>query len=274
MADFKKYFLDFEGLEEYDRLIKLYIDGIQDGNNGELANIKADLATLMAGADTEGSVDQKVKDAVDALDEKLTEDLTALDEREAADKEELEGAISDLDEKVDQAVEDLEGKIEEDVEAAVQKIIDGASDAFDTLKEVEEWIQNDETGTAALINRVAANEEAIEALQQKDEDLKEYIDAQDKDYFDSILSIEELKIASLFSVTQAADKTAAEVIADVPAGGAVKLTANQEIGEDLVIDKPMYIDANGSTFTGTVTIPADVDVIIENATFSNPVVVA
>ena len=32
--------------------------------------------------------------------------------------------------------------------------------------------------------------------------------------------------------------------------------------------------ANGSTFSGTVTVPADIDVIIENANFANPVVVA
>lgn len=57
------------------------------------------------------------------------------------------------------------------------------------------------------------------------------------------------------------------------ARSALKLTANQEITEDLVIDKSCYIDANGSTFSGTVTVPANIDVIIENANFANPVVV-
>ena len=46
------------------------------------------------------------------------------------------------------------------------------------------------------------------------------------------------------------------------------------IVNDLTISKPCYINANGSTFTGTVTIPKEVEVIIENATFSNPVIVA
>ena len=58
------------------------------------------------------------------------------------------------------------------------------------------------------------------------------------------------------------------------ARSALKLTADQKITEDLVIDKSCYIDANGSTFSGTVTVPANIDVIIENANFANPVVVA
>lgn len=44
-------------------------------------------------------------------------------------------------------------------------LIDGAPEQFDTLKEISDWIANDETGTAALINRVSTNETNIKDLQ-------------------------------------------------------------------------------------------------------------
>ena len=39
--------------------------------------------------------------------------------------------------------------------------MDGAPDTFNTLKEIADWIANDETGTAALIARVAALEALV-----------------------------------------------------------------------------------------------------------------
>ena len=97
-----------------------------------------------------------------------------------------------------------------------------------------------------------------------------YADAQ----YASISRVEEVQIASLFPVKQAANQTAVEAIAAVEEGRAVKLNAGQTIAENVAIEKSCYIDANGSTFTGTVTVPVNADVIIENATFAQPVVVA
>ena len=47
------------------------------------------------------------------------------------------------------------------------KVEEVADAAIDTLKEIQEWIANDETGTAALIGRVSANETAISTLNGK-----------------------------------------------------------------------------------------------------------
>ena len=40
--------------------------------------------------------------------------------------------------------------------AAVDAIVDGASESFDTLKEIADWIANDQTGAAKMANDIAA----------------------------------------------------------------------------------------------------------------------
>lgn len=181
-----------------------------------------------------------------------------------------------LDEKVTLLDGDVgtEGSIKNSVQKAVNDLVNNAPEALDTLKEIADWIAEDETGTVELINRVSTNEEAIEALQNKDKELKEYIDEQDNKFFNLINSIDKLKIAGLFSVEQDADTSAAVAIAQLDDGAAIVLTENQVITDNIAISKSCYINANGSTFEGTVTVPAGVDVVIENATFTKPVVVA
>lgn len=229
MADLKQ-FLDFPGLAEYDKLIKEYI---KTGSTDEIDKIILELAEI---AEKDNEQDEQITSINQALAVLNSDDTVA----------------GSVDAKVKKAIDDLVAQ---------------APETFDTLKEIADWISEDETGTAALINRVAANEEKIE-------DLREYVDAQDKAYFDSIISIEDLKIASLFPVKQAAGVSAVEAIAAVEEGKALQLQPEQTIAEDLTIDKSCYIDANGATFEGTVTVPANAEVIIENATFSKPVVVA
>lgn len=228
MAFDKKLYLDFEGLEQYDALIKEYVRS-QTG---------------------------------DSTDKTLTE-LAKLGEVVDANTAALEVLNGEGEGSVKKAVDD-----------AITALVGGAPEALDTLKELADWIAEDETASAALVGRVTANEEAIAALQAADEDMKEYVDTHDVEVYDSIQSIASLKIVSLFPAKQAADTDAADAIAALGEGEALELLPNQEITENVVIEKSCYIDANGSTFAGTVTIPADADVMIENATFANPVVVA
>lgn len=224
MAFDKKLFLDFEGLAQYDELIKAYIKN----ESNESAKDLAELAEIV----------EANKEAIEVLNG--------------------EG----------------EGSVAKAVDDAVKALVDNAPEALDTLKELADWVANDTTASAKLIDRVISNEEAIEALQKEDEDLKEYIDKQDLSVYDSIQSIAKLSIVSLFPNAQGEDESASEAIASLGEGEALMLNADQTIDEDIVITKPCYIDANGSTFAGTVTVPADVDVVIANAVFANPVVVA
>lgn len=62
---------------------------------------------------------------------------------------------------VDKEIADRKSAIEAEVKArndaiekAVQALIGGAPETFDTLKEISDWIKSDESGTAALITRV------------------------------------------------------------------------------------------------------------------------
>lgn len=237
MSLVNKYFLDFPGLAEYDRLIKEYI---KTGSTDEI--------------------------------EKILDELVKIAEKDKAQDENLE--VLNKAVEILNGDKDVEGSVDQKINSAVADLINGAPEALDTLKEIADWIADDETGTTALVNRVTKNEEDIEALQEADVELKNYIDEQDKAYFDAIVSIEDLQIASLFPVNQIEGQSVAETLASLPEGRAVKLNPNQIVFDNLTVSKDCYIDANGATFTGTVTIPKDSNVIIENATFSNPVVVA
>lgn len=241
MAMEKKLFLDFPGLATYDELIKEYIKSkatdVSENALEELAKLAAQVKELEEG---------KVQDNIDAI-------------------EILNGD------------KDVEGSVDQKIDKAITDLVDGAPEALDTLKEIAQWIAEDEVGVTALVDRVKKNEDDIEALTEKHDketaDLKAYVDTQDEYYWNHIGSIEDLKIVSLFAVEQG-EETAAAAIAGLEAGKAVKLAANQNISDNIIITKDCYIDANGSTFSGTVTVPADANVVIENATFANPVVVA
>ena len=51
---------------------------------------------------------------------------------------------------------------------AVATVVDSAPEAMNTLKEVADWIANDESGAAAMANRITANETAINAINHAD----------------------------------------------------------------------------------------------------------
>lgn len=161
----------------------------------------------------------------------------------------------------------IEGSVAKQVNDAINKLVDGAPEALDTFKELANWIQDDKTASTALASKVVENEQAIASLQS-------YVDEQDKAIYESFQPISDLIIMGLFPVKQSPSETAEEAIMALEEGKALELAPQQIIVNDLTISKPCYINANGSTFTGTVTIPKDVEVVIENATFSNPVIVA
>lgn len=56
---------------------------------------------------------------------------------------------------------EIDSMISVAVDNAIKGIIADAPEAFDTLKEIADWIANDETGTVALANTVSANTKAI-----------------------------------------------------------------------------------------------------------------
>lgn len=228
-----KRYLDLPGLQTYDELLKKYLEN-------KIDSVDSELRELIQGLD--GTVDERVSDIEDAL-------------------EVLNG--------------DGEGSINKTVTDAIASVIDGAPEALDTLKEIADWIAQDEEGAAALTNRVAKNEDDIADLKQENEDLKAYIDKKDLEVYSSITSIDDIQIISLFKnrVELDENKTVSQAISELSSDEMLVLPEDSTIAEDLVITDDAYIDANGSTFTGTITVAENKNVVIANATFENPVVV-
>lgn len=275
MADLKKLFLDYEGLALYDELIKTYIDAQKGDTDKSTAEVLEELNKYVEANDARNEENEQAiadnKEAIEAAQDAI--DLLNGDK-------DTEGSVAHM---VDTVVGEATEKAVDD---AIKALIDNAPESLDTLKEIADWIAEDETGTAALIDRVSKNEDDIAANAEKEEadiaaltekeekdiaDLKDYVDAQDAYYFDHIGSIELMKVNALFAVEQKAGESVADAIA---ANTAVKLGADQVVAEDIVITGDKYIDANGAAFEGQVTVPAGANVVIENATFAKPVIVA
>lgn len=55
----------------------------------------------------------------------------------------------------------LTNEVDSKIATAINAVVENAPEAFDTLKEIADWIENDETGTAALVQRVGTAETEI-----------------------------------------------------------------------------------------------------------------
>ena len=82
-----------------------------------------------------------------------------------------------------------EGSVKKQVADAIAEVVADAPENFDTLKEVSDWIANDQTGAAALQNKVNAHEGKIAALEGADATLQTNIDDLEKDLISRIEAI-------------------------------------------------------------------------------------
>ena len=72
------------------------------------------------------------------------------------------GAIAREFEATNKRIDELKVKHEEDITEAVKEVLGGASEAYNTLKEIEEYIEKDEAGAVILAQNIAKNAKAIE----------------------------------------------------------------------------------------------------------------
>lgn len=105
----------------------------------------------------------------------VEEDLSDLSGRVDALDTATTGRVSVLEAKVDvlNGEATVEGSVKKQVVDAIAGVVAKAPEDFDTLKEIADWIANDQTGAASLANRVSAVEktvgeqgEAIAALEE------------------------------------------------------------------------------------------------------------
>ena len=177
--------------------LQAQIDAIGDVNAegigqiiGDVAANKAAIEKLNGDAETEGSVDKKVKDAVDAAKEELQGNIDTVsgkaDTAQAA-ADAAQGAaeaaqgtadanaesIKNLEPRV-KANEDAiavlngdaetEGSVAKQVANAVAGIINGAPEAYNTLKEISDWIAAHPESVADLNGKITANTNLINNL--------------------------------------------------------------------------------------------------------------
>lgn len=69
-----------------------------------------------------------------------------------------------FNEEIEAKVESYKQELEQDVNNAVANLIGGASETFDTLKEFEDWINNDTSGAAAITKQTNENKTDISDL--------------------------------------------------------------------------------------------------------------
>lgn len=149
---------------------KAYADGLADNYDAkgtaeakvkELSDgaVKAntDAIAKLNGDDTvEGSVDKKIKDSATALKAEIS--------ASAYDDTELKGRVTSNEEAIAALTGEGEGSVDKKVADAVAKIVADAPEAYDTLKEIADWITTHTTDATAMNTQINTNKEDIATL--------------------------------------------------------------------------------------------------------------
>ena len=162
-------YLDYAGLSAYDRLIKKLI---KDGKDSLVQMIE----NVMGGSEVPSVAE--LQSALNTLQTTHQTDVTELKSviadilggSEETSLKELADAIAKLN-----GDDNVDGSVKKQVKDAINAVVDGAPETFDTLKEIADWIGSDESGTAELISEVAANKQAIADNKQAIADNKQAI---------------------------------------------------------------------------------------------------
>lgn len=232
MAILEKEFLSYDGLEAYDGLIKEYIKESGDSN-------------------------------VDGVKESLKQLENSLNAAIANEAQTREEDISRLNDAVE-AVKELVGddKVQDAINAAIAKIVDGAPDAFDTLKEISDWIAEHGEGANALIKTVAELSNKVDAVDKKADDVYNAFKP---------IDIADIKALFLKGIEVDEGQTVSEAIDSLQDNQ--KLILTQNVDEPLSISKDAVIEAKGVTFNEQVSVSKGAKVSIIGAEFAKPVVV-
>ena len=175
-------YLDYAGLSAYDRLIK---ELIKNGNDSLVKMIEE----VMGGSEVPSVAELQA--ALNTLQSTHQTDVTELKSvindilggSEETSLNELADAIAKLN-----GDDNVDGSVKKQVKDAINAVVDGAPETFDTLKEIADWIGSDESGTAELISEVAANKQAIADNKQAIADNKAALDKDIKDLADHVAS--------------------------------------------------------------------------------------
>lgn len=126
--------------------------GVESGLDGRLVTAEGDIDALEGRMDT-------AEDDIDAVEGRAT----ALEGRATA----LEGRASDLETDVGvlKGNSSVSGSVDQKVKSAIDALVNGADGAFDTLKEIADWIASDETAVSNITSQLGDHESRLETIE-------------------------------------------------------------------------------------------------------------
>ncbi len=206
--------------------------GTAETKVNELANgavkINTDAIAILNGNDTvDGSVDKKIKNATTTLKEEIS--------ASAYDDTELKGRVTSNETAIATLIGSGEGSVDKKVADAVAKIVADAPEAYNTLKEISDWITSHSTDAIEMNSQINANKTDIETLKSLVTQLPEGTEAK------TIVEYIEEKITGLKTELTTAITTAkTEAITEAGTNTDAKITAKVgNIGTGTVKD---YVD--------------------------------
>lgn len=246
MAITTKRYLDFAGLKVYDEKVKALIAKI-DAKVGDVSSVTNETVHNLAQALAYEI--ERAKTADEGFETQIGADETA-------------GTILGRLHALENAETGMTpAEVNKLINAALALLIDGAPETFDTLKEIADWIEKDEQGTAQIIKDVAENKNDLA-------ELRPYVDAQDTAYFNAIDSIDFAELDLLFKekVEMAPGQTIQQALAGMTAGQMLVLSAGTLVTDALTVPAGVTLDANGATISGAAT--TEDGAVIQNAVFT------
>lgn len=226
---------------------KDYADNLTDTKVKELADgaVKTNtdaIAKLNADNTVEGSVDKKIKDATTTLKEEIT--------ASAYDDTELKGRVTSNETAIATLIGNGEGSVDKKVADAVAKIVSEAPEAYDTLKEIADWITSHSTDATAMNTQINANKSDIATLKNLVTQLPEGSEST------TLVEYIDEKLAGLKTELTTAIATAkTEAIAEAGTNTDTKITA--KVGDIGAVTVKEYVDTAKTQAVTEATTKAD-----------------
>lgn len=282
-----KQYIDITGLTHYDEKLKAwvttkdgetlqgakdYADGlasnydaagtaatkVKELADGQVATNKDAIAKLNGEETVEGSVKKQIADAKKAIEGKIT--------ASKYDDTELKGKVTANTTAIDKLNGTGEGSVSKAVADAVAKIVADAPAAYDTLKEIADWISSHQSDATSMNSQIKTNKEGLAALvalvgslpegaEQKT--IVEYIDAKvaGVNFTDAIAAAKSEAIAAAATDAKAkADKALEDAKAYTDGKASDYATAAQGAKADTALQKA---DVITGTTNGTVSVKGE-----------------
>lgn len=168
--------------------------------------------------DTENGILKQAQNYADGLESAMGERVTTLE----GEMDDVEGRLDSVEGQITTLNGDGEGSVNKKVADAIAEVVASAPEDLDTLKEIADFIANDQEGAASLTNRISA----LEAI-----DHDAYLDADDtnlqaaQDYANGLNKAMDIRVKALEDADDYVKADVDSAIADAKKAGTDAATA-------------------------------------------------